>query len=171
MRAASEARLFMEASKKSLCEQIVLKQSLVCATLGLLAAFLLLALMGGTQDILFDGKFEMLGAIFVGVAALYAAAYSLGMIASDIVCRIGIKDPRIWLLGVGLAWSCLLIAVLAGSMVNFLSGMGNPPDIAEAFEAYIFTLVFWVMLFGGIPALGLGLLYAARVKKLLAEFE
>ncbi|HEY9401440.1 MAG TPA: hypothetical protein VIQ24_02010 [Pyrinomonadaceae bacterium] len=161
----------MEASKKSLCAKIVLKQSLLFATLGLLAAFLLLALMGVTQGILFNGKFEIQGAIFVGVVALYAAAYSLGMVASDIVCRIGIKDPIIWLLGVGLAWSCLLISILSGSMVNFLASMENPPDIAKAFAGYIVAPVFWVMLFGGIPALGLGLLYAARVKKLLAEFE
>ena len=87
----------------------------------------------------------------------------------DWICRIGVQDPRIWIIGVGLAWSCLLISVLAGSSIHFFTEMGNPPDVAAAFKDYIFKPVFWVMLFGSVSALGLGLFYAARVRKSLSE--
>jgi hypothetical protein len=156
--------------KKSQCEGIALQQSLVCATFGLSASLLLIALifgLAGVRDV-FDSSTKMLASMLVAVAALYVAAACLGMVAGDLICRVGLQDPRIWVIGVGLAWGCLLISVLAGSSIHFFAGMGNPPDVAKAFGDYILKPVFWVMLFGTVPALGLGLLYASRVKKSLS---
>ena len=64
----------MDKLNHSHCENVALKQSLICATLGLLAAFLLLTLLGGTQDVLFDWKPKLQASIFVAVVGLYGAA-------------------------------------------------------------------------------------------------
>jgi len=53
--------------------------------------------------------------------------------------------------------------------MNFFGEMHNEPSVADAFTDWIFKPAFWVMLFGGLPALGLGLLYAAGVRKSLGE--
>jgi hypothetical protein len=121
--------------------------------------------MLGADDI---GRNIFRASSITAIAALYAAALTLGLVAGRRIYRVGGTGPGIWLIGVGLAWSCLLISVLAGSSVNFISGMHDEPNVAEAFWDWIIKPLFWIGLFGGLPALGLGLFYAARVKKALS---
>jgi hypothetical protein len=148
------------------CESLALKLSLIFATLGLLLAFGIIGLMfglSGVADVLKLSKVS--GSIAGGVVALYVAATCLGMVAGNWACRIGVKDTRTWFIGIGLALSCLLISTLAGSSIHFFSEIGNPPDVSGAFEAYVFKPLLWVSLFGAVPALLLGIIYAASLRK------
>ena len=161
------------AMMKDQCKDVALKQSLVFATYGLLAALLLTVLLFGFDGVrgLFS-KLQSSISIIVAIVALYAATAILGIIAGNLICRIGRRqDFMIWIIGIGLAWGALFVSVVAGSSVLFFSEMGNSPNMSEAFEDYLAKPVFWVMLFGGIPALVLGLLYGAQVKKLMARVE
>ena len=111
----------MDHANKSRCEDIALKQSLVCATFGLLAALALIAWMFGSADVgaALALPPRMLDSILIAVIALYAAGAYLGRVAGDLIYRDGLQGPRIWVIGIGLAWSCLLISVLAGSSIHF----------------------------------------------------
>lgn len=157
----------MDEAKKSQCKDVALKQSLVCATLGLVASMLLVGWMfRGTGLRYLPKPLPMLvAAVVVSIVGLYVAAACLGMVAGKLICRFGSQSLWIWIIGVGVAWGCLLISVLAGSAVPFFARIGN----ARAFESYVFTPVFIVMLFGTVPAVGLGIFYAARVRKYLRE--
>jgi hypothetical protein len=155
----------MRELRKSWCQRVSIRYSVICATLGLMMALLLVALILGTDAI---GREIFRDSSVIAIVALYAAALILGLVAGGLISRIGVHDPRIWLMGIGLAWSCLLISVLAGSSVNFFSEKHNAPSGAEAFTDWIIKPLFWIVLLGGLPALGLGLFYAARVRKALS---
>lgn len=107
--------------------------------------------------------------IMIAVVTLFAAAILFGLVAGNLIYRVGVQSLRVWLIGVALAWSCLLLSVLAGSSINFLSEMSGTFGAAKAFQDYVFAPVAWVAIFGLLPAAGLGLLYAASVKKALSK--
>ncbi len=102
--------------------------------------------------------------VCVGVIALYVAAAALGNIAGSLFYKLEGQGIGIWLVGVGLAWGSLVISVLAGSSVEFFSTNTNLQD----FGSYILAPLFWIMFFGIIPALVLGLTYTKVVKKQLS---
>jgi hypothetical protein len=156
----------MKELRKSQCQRVSIRYSVICATLGLAMAFLLITLILGADAI---GREIFQDSSVVAIVTLYAAALVLGLVAGDLIYRVGVRDPRVWLIGVGVAWGCLLISVFAGSSMNFLTERHNEPSVGDAFTDWIIKPVFWVMLLGVLPALGLGLLYAARVKKALSE--
>lgn len=137
---------------------VALKFSLVFATLGLFSALLILALFGATGVIV-----DISGSIITGVIALYIAAAGFGLVAGNLIYWLKGRGIGVWLTGIGLAWSCLVISALAGSSVEFLSSSRNWMDFGD----YIIKPLIWVMLVGIIPAFILGVLYAATVKKFL----
>lgn len=158
----------MRGLMKSHCRRVSVKYSVICATLGLAMALLLVLLMFGARGIaeMFDSHLFRDSAV-TALVTLYAAAVTLGLVAGGLICRVGLRGPRVWLIGIGLAWCCLLLAVLVGSSMNFFGEMHNEPSASDAFTDWIFKPAFWVVLFGGLPASGLGLLYAAGVRKAL----
>ena len=160
----------MKELRKSQCQRVSIKYSVICATLGMVMALLLVILMfgaGGVREM--AGGYIFQEPSIVAVTTLYAAALALGLVAGGLVCRIGVSDPRIWLIGIGLAWSCLFLSVCVGSSMNFFTERHNDPGVADAFLDWIIKPVFWVVLLGGLPALALGLFYAAGVKRALSE--
>ena len=160
----------MRELRKSQCQHVSIKYSVICATLGLAMALLLVILIFGVVGVReMSGRYIFQESSIVAVATLYAAALALGLVAGGLVYRIGVRDPRIWLIGIGLAWSCLFLSVFVGSSMNFLTERYNDPSVADAFTDWIIKPVFWVVLLGGLPALGLGLIYAAGVKNALSE--
>ena len=155
----------MRELRKSQCQRVSIMYSVVCATLGLMMALLLVTLILGADAI---GREIFRDSSIIAIVALYTAALILGLVAGGLIYRVGVRGPRIWLIGIGLAWSCLLISVVAGSSMNFFSERHNAPSVADAFTDWIIKPLFWIVLLGGLPALGLGLFYAARVKKALS---
>lgn len=160
----------MRELRKSRCQRVSVKYSVICATFGLAAALLLVILVFGAAEAReMSGRYVFQESSVVAVTTLYAAALVLGLVAGGLIYRVGVRDPRIWLIGVGLAWSCLFLSVFTGSSMNFLTERHDGPGAADAFLDWVIKPVFWVGLLGVLPALALGLLYAARVKKALSE--
>lgn len=144
-----------------------LKFSVVFSTIGLIAAMLVGELMFGPEGLegVFLTSFNSLVAAMFG---LYAASVVLGLLAGNLLCRVDEKDPRMRLIGIGLALGCLFTSVLAGAAVQFFAQTGKL-GAGEAFAAYVFKPVFWVLLFGIIPASILGVLYIECVKRVKAK--
>jgi hypothetical protein len=156
--------------RKSRCQRVSIKYSVICATLGLAMALLLVMLIFGVSGISeMSGRYIFQDSSIVAIVTLYAAALILGLFAGGLIYRVGVHGPRIWLIGIGLAWSCLFLSVCIGSSMNFLSERYSELSTANAFTDWIIKPVFWVILLGGLPALGLGLFYTARVKKALSS--
>lgn len=132
--------------------------AVIFATFGILTAFFLLSMIGGVGFIA-----NILMPVLVAVIALYAAAAVFGSVAGLLIYRLRSRVWAIRSVSVVLAWLCLITSCLAGSSVSFLSTNGTSYD----FEAYIFRPLFWVMFFGMIPALILGLAYSAVIRERL----
>lgn len=147
----------MEADKNHY-KSAAAKCSLLFATIGLLSALLFLALLDGLSLIGYFPK-----SIMTAVVALYFAAAYFGSVAGSLIYESRGAGLGVWLTGIGLAWLCLGISVLAGSSVEFLSTNRSFEDFGD----YIFQPLMWVLLVGIIPAFVLGLLYTATVKKYL----
>lgn len=160
----------MKESRRSQYQRVSIKYSVISATLGSAMALLLVFQIFGARGMgeMFDSH-EYQASTIIALATLYATALTLGSVAGGLIHRVGVHDPRVRIIGVGLAWSCLIFAVIIGSSMNFFSEMHSAPSVADAFMDWIFKPTFWVLLYGGLPALGLGLLYAAGVRKSLGR--
>ena len=158
----------MNKPTKTQCQRESLKCSLICATLGLSMAVLLVLLMLGVGEIVKMLKsYLFLAPTAVAIVVLYATAVSLSRVAGSFICRIGVHGLGVWLIGIGLAECCLILAVLISSSMNLVSELHNEPNFAVAFMDWIVKPAYWVLLFGTLPALVLGLLYAVGVRKAL----
>jgi hypothetical protein len=160
----------MEESRRSQYQRVSIKYSVICATLGLAMALLLVFQIFGARGIgeMF-GSYEYQASTIIALITLYAAALILGKVAGGLIHRVGVHGPRVWIIGVALAWSCLIFAVIIGSSINFFTEIYKEPSVADAFMDWVFKPTFWVLLFGVLPALGLGLLYAAGMRKSLGR--
>lgn len=155
---------------KSQCQRVSIKYSVICASLGLATAIFLVMLMVGVDGITGAfGRGIFQDPLLLAIVTLYASALVLGLIAGGLIHRAGVRGPKIWLMGIGLAWSCLFLSVFLGSFIDFLREWHNALSVGYAFMSWVIKPVFWVILVGSLPALGLGLLYATRVKKALNE--
>lgn len=134
-------------------------KAIFCASIGLLTA-LVINLLLGTIVLAFNFPVP----VIAGVIGLYACAYFYGKIAGQIVHRIGAGNFNVWLIGIILAWSCVITMGLVGSSIYFFKEL-NDSTLSETFFDYIFKPVFWVGFFGVIPALILGLVWAKQMKK------
>ena len=162
----------MRELRKSQYQRVSIKYSIICATSGLVMAValatMIFSLLGSSfGEILTDRLFRE--PIMVAVGALFAAASALGLFAGNLLYRFGAQSSRIWLVGVVLAWSCMLISTLAGGSINFVNEMNDTFGTAKGFQDYVFAPVVWVVLVGCLPATVLGLLYAGSVRKALSE--
>ena len=155
---------------KSQCENAIVKLTFIFATFGLLAALLLAMLLFGLVGLgTFTSRF--LASFIAAIVGLYAGTIIFGKIASRLISGIRNTNLRFGVIGVGVAWGCLLVSVLAGSSVQFFAEINRSSSLFQAFFDYIFKPFFWVMLFGIIPALIFGSLYAKRLRKLLQEYN
>jgi len=96
----------MRELRKSQCQRASIKYSVICATLGLATALLLVFLMFGARGIgeMFDSH-QSQDSTIIALVTLYAAALTLGLVAGGLIYRVGIRDPRVRVIGIGLAWS------------------------------------------------------------------
>lgn len=140
-----------------------MRRAIFCASIGLFVAFILNLLLG---TLFLAAKFPL--PILLAVAGLYGGAFLLGKLAGNIVYRTGTNSFAVWIVGVLLAWSCILVMTLAGASVSFFSQM-SPRDISQPFFDYVIKPAIWVALFGFIPALILGLVWARQMRKIKSE--
>ncbi len=140
----------------------------LCAALGIGTAFLMVRVMNAGWLIGLDPP------ITVGlIAEIFAAAY-LGEKAGRYLCQKGNALGRGMLVGLGVAFGSITIAVYAGTIAGVVGHasewIGNSHiNPWNAVPVFFFPL-FIVLLFGGAPAGVLGIIYGAlanaRLRKL-----
>ena len=101
------------------------------AALGVLAAFLLLILLGAQVLVTGPGP-EFLSGLVVGLATLCLSAGLLGRLAGRIVYLSGNYIVIILVLGVALALGCVIITAIAGSVVGVLFVVAKQPSFARS---------------------------------------
>jgi hypothetical protein len=140
-----------------------------CAVLGIGTAFLMVYWMGAGWFIGLDPP------VAVGlVVEIFAAAY-LGEKAGRYLCRKGNPLGRGMLVGLGVAFGSITIAVYAATIagcVSYASEWISNPYINPWNAVYLlFFPLFLVLLFGGVPAAFLGVLYGALVHVRLQNLD
>jgi hypothetical protein len=159
---------FMQDHEVHLCGSVGIKAGLLCATLGLLSAILLMT-PRGTIEIVLKSEASFQFGLFVGLIALYVVAASGGKIAGRFACLKGNRIITNICVGVSLALCSLSVSVLAGSFVSFLVGkLGHAQDSSDLFLVIVGPL-FWTLIFGGGPAMVLGMLYGILVGRGLTK--
>jgi hypothetical protein len=149
------------------CGKIGRKNSILCATLGVLVACLLLIPLGAIGiAVNGDSTFKLI--LFIGLGSLYLAASSLGKIAGRFLCKTSNLMPSV-IIGVGLALGCLAISVLTGSLSLVIVNMISRSPDSTHLVTYLVVPLFVVFVYGGVPAVLLGVLYGVLVRKQLAK--
>jgi hypothetical protein len=134
--------------------------TLIFATIGLLAEFIVLFLLGFVLQ-----RPDFLPHFLTSVAGLYVAALLLGSIVMEVACSNQLSKSRLNFSGLAVAWFTLLIQILFGVSAEYSRGSHE----SGAFVDYVFKPFFWVIFFGGLPVTALGLLYARRLEKMLKQ--
>lgn len=158
----SGAKSDLKDMKKS---KIGVWQSVFCATLAL-SPYVLAAVFSGSIEVLSkliqEAGFEILS----GLIALYSSAIILGGYAGSRIER-NLKNNKslCYLIGIGLAVSCLLAAILAGALASLLhEAVTDEPERAVAHAGlYLLYIPAYIMLYAVIPAAALGVLYTFLV--------
>lgn len=135
------------------------RRSMLCATLGLAIALTLLFL---TFNV-FNSDPPMMFPPILGVIGLYSSPYLYGKLAGKFAYRAGIGSYKVWLIGILLAWNCVMTTALAGSLFFFLTQF-DAANVYDTFRSYIFLPLVWIAAVGWIPALILGLVWAGFMK-------
>lgn len=101
--------------------------------------------------------------VFVGAVGLLIMAYLFGQIAG---VKILIKHRNYLLTGVKYSVLTLITGTLIGSSVGFFEeGINDIGGFSNPFYDYFFKPFYWVMMFGIIPAIIIGLLFGYQIKR------
>lgn len=140
-------------------------QSVFCATLALSPYILVILVkdpLVGLPKLAREVGFEVLSGLF----ALYSSAFILGGYAGLRIER-DYQNNRLkcFAVGIGLAVACLLSALLAGALAALLreAVTGDIEIAAGQAGLYLVIVPGYIMLYAGIPAAVLGILYTILV--------
>lgn len=140
-------------------------QSVFCATLSLSPYILVILVkdpLVGLPKLATEVGFEILSGLF----ALYSSAFILGGYAGLRIER-DYQNNRLkcFAVGIGLALACLLSALLAGALAALLreAVTGDIEIAAGRAGLYLVIVPGYIMLYAGIPAAVLGILYTILV--------
>jgi hypothetical protein len=144
----------------------------VCAVLGVVtAALMVYALNLGWSLHPSNPPKEIL----VGLVALFLSAVYLGEKSGVYLCGKHYDLPKNILVGLGVAFGSISIAVLAGMLVAIVSNPGellaNPDFNPFRLVIGFFLLLGLILLFGGVPAVVLGVLYGFLVRSRLRDLN
>lgn len=137
--------------------------------IGLCIAYLLFATIMLSWDTdykkallwIFDVEFKT--HIFIGAVGLLTMAYVFGQFAG---VEILIKRKNYLLTGVKYGILTLITGTLIGSSVGFLQeGIDNIGGFSNPFYDYFFKPLYWVTIFGMIPAIIVGVLFGLQIKR------
>jgi hypothetical protein len=141
-----------------------MRWSLLFAALGVLAAFLLLVVLGVQVLVLGPLPASRIG-IVVGLATLGLSAALLGRLAGRIVYLGGNNILVNLVIGVALALGCVILPAFAGTVVGMFLVVAKQPSFARSNplkDAGGLSLL--ILFYGGAPAVLLGFLYGGVVK-------
>ena len=137
--------------------------SVLCAALGVLTAYLMIGPLA--LDWLIN-IFHLPIEVIVGVVALFVAAALLGRKAGTFLCERRNDLPMNVLIGIGLAFSSIAVAVWSATLVGVLRELPNisqsPHPLGILYIIFLPLLV--ICIYGGIPAVLLGILYGFLVR-------
>src|SRR5687768_842148 len=145
--------------------------ALLCAALGVITAYIVVLGLK-LSWIVFPSAFPK--EILVGLVVLFIAAAVLGKKAGIYLCNKTHATGRNVLVGVGVAFGSIAAAVLVGAFVGYFGEM----DLLRRGEFTVsglvlapFILLFFVLWFGGIPAILLGVFYGFLVRNRLRKLK
>jgi hypothetical protein len=154
----------MQELRPDVCARVAMRWSLLFAALGVLAAYLLLVLLGA-QALAIGTAPEYLSGLAVGLATLCLSAGLFGRLAGRIVYRSGNNVLVNLFIGVGLALGCLILTTIAGTLVGVLMVVSKQPTFARSNPLKdVAGLSLLILFYGTVPAALLGLGYGALVK-------
>lgn len=150
---------------KKIGRRIAIKSGLI----GLLIAYLLFALIMLSWDTnykkalfwIVDVEFKF--HLFVGAVGLLTMAYLFGQLAG---VEILVKQKNYLLTGVKYGVLTLITGTLIESSVGFLEeGINDIGGFSNPFYDYYFKPLYWVTMYGIIPAIVVGLLFGIQIKR------
>lgn len=149
------------------CGKIGLQTGLLCAVLGFVLALLLIgwftSASAGVEWL------PIVRFLLIPLVALLITAGIFGFKAGRYLCERGNQMSWNVLIGISLAFGSIAAASLAGSFAVLLTDL---PHLINVGLLILFVLpLLFVLIYGSIPAIGLGLLYAVLVKKQLANMD
>lgn len=146
--------------------------SVLCAALGVVTAILMIRAMNIGWYV---PGYPIPKEIAVGLVVLFIAAAFLGEKAGVRLCGRSHDVPLNVLVGQGVAFGSIAIAVMAGTLVGVVSAAGeilsSPGFTPIGVVLLLFGPLFLVLMFGGIPAVLLGLLYGFVVRNRLRDLD
>ena len=154
----------MQELTRDLCARVGMRWSLLFAALGVLTAFLLLVLLQ-IQALVTEPVPESRSGIIIGLATLCLSAALLGRLAGRIVYLSGNELGFNLIIGTALALGCVIISVIAGSVIGMLMAVSHQPSFVRSNameDAGVISLVILFCASG--PTVMLGMLYGVLVK-------
>jgi hypothetical protein len=145
--------------------------AVLCAALGVAIAFIM---MGGLKTNLASFSFSLPKELAVGLVVLFLAAVFLGERAGVFLCGRSNDLATHVLVGQGVAFGSITMAVLSGTLVAFISEgyLLSGPEANPLTHVFGFFLpLLLVLMFGGIPAVLLGVLYGLLVRNRLRKLD
>ena len=151
-----------------IAEKIGSRQAIKAVTIGLIIAYLIMALPSIADDGLIKGLFWFLNVSFkfnllVGVICMYLCGHFFGRRAGY---EILINKRNNFLVGFICGLLIIVTTTFLTSWVGFFQeGVDNIGSDDNPFEDYIVKPVFWVLIFGLVPCLFVGLWFGYSIKK------
>lgn len=155
----------MDNHESHACGRIGSRNGILCAALGVLVIGLIFR-PSGLVDLIKDAEPGFTLALGLALLSLFVSAALLGRVAGRVICS-GDNQMHVNLaVGIALALTTIVISVLIGTTSGVLMSGGNE---STNLPTVFLGLMFWTLLFGGIPAAGLGVLYGVLVGKQLSK--
>lgn len=143
------------------------KQGLISVVLGLLIAQLIMTLMISSDEGFYKAFFwfstiEYKLNIFIGAMIMLLCGHFYGQLAGRAIL---IKNRNFILMGFLCGMAVLLTTAFLAGWTGFIQeGIDNIGTNDNPFEDYIFKPLFWVTIFGAIPAFLFGIWFGGQIK-------
>lgn len=144
------------------------RQGLISVGLGVLIAQLIMTLMISSDEGFFKAFFWFTDIdywinILIGVIIMFACGHFYGQLAGKLIL---IKQWNYMFTGFLIGLALILTTTFFASWTGFIQeGIDNIGTNGDPFFDYIFKPMYWVTLFGIIPALLVGIWFGRQIKK------
>ncbi len=153
---------------KSEAAKIGSKQGLRATGIGLLIAQLIMTLFVSLDEGFLKGVFWFISFdyklnVTVGAAILLLSGYFFGRIAGKMIL---IQNHNHVIIGVLSGMAVLITTACLSGVLGFIQeGWRNIGTEDNPIEDYIFKPLYWISIFGFIPAIFVGLWFSSRIKR------
>lgn len=144
------------------------RQGLISVALGVLIAQLIMTLMfsidkGFIKAFFWFTETDYWINILIGIVIMFACGYFYGQVAGKLIL---IKKWNYALTGMMIGMAIMLTTIGIASWVGFIQeGIDNVGTNDNPFFNYILKPIYWVAVFGSIPALMVGIWFGKQIKK------